>query len=56
MFDVQMCPAFALQLKGRMKALGIEAAERIQSGRGSIKEGKDPLPCNTYRFIEEFTL
>jgi hypothetical protein len=56
MFDVQMCPAFALQLKGRMKALGIEAAERIQSGRGSIKEGKDPLPFNTYRFIGEFTL
>jgi hypothetical protein len=39
-----------------MKALGIEAAERIQSGRGSIKEGKDPLPFNTYRFIGEFTL
>ena len=51
MFDIQMPPAFVLQLKGRMKALGIEAAERIQAGRGSIKEGKDPLPFNTYRFL-----
>jgi hypothetical protein len=56
MYDTVMPESFAAILKSRLKALNINAAERIQAGEGSIKEGKDPLPFITYRFICAFTL